>query len=502
VSNLRLTLGSAGLAVLLAVSAPALGANKYKQIIFINDWTGTGEEVKVTAGGDTWTYPFTEAGTAAECAAAFAAAAPAPFTVQIASNNNRGVRICHPTDRPVVEKKQLKNYRCYSFSFFNDPTPAFASTNLIEVRGQAVGGGFVSLAVEDLNVMVPTLPGQTAEEVANAVVQELDAITPDDDTAYTFGTEFTVANFGDGPLDSADIGIWSLGGRDLSDTFFESTDPGILMSQEPVEPDGCNFLEDFDAYLLGSGLHGQAGWKGWDDDPAFDAPVTDVQARSAPHSVEIAGPTDLVREHCALGGGSGFWSYSAWQYIPTEFASGGGGQFAGTYFVLLNTYNDGGPYHWSVQMQFDSNDGMLKVYHGDGLNTIDVPYVTDRWVKIQAVIDLDNDWTQVYYDDELITEYSWTGGVLGDGGGQLDIAAVDLFANGSSPVFYDDLVLVPLSDPLPCPWDLNEDNSVGISDLLILLANWGTAGPGDFDNSGSVGIGDLLALLANWGACP
>ena len=55
---------------------------------------------------------------------------------------------------------------------------------------------------------------------------------------------------------------------------------------------------------------------------------------------------------------------------------------------------------------------------------------------------------------------------------------------------------------LPCPWDLTGDDIVGISDLLILLANWGTSGPGDFDQSGSVGIGDLLALLANWGLCP
>ncbi len=139
---------------------------------------------------------------------------------------------------------------------------------------------------------------------------------------------------------------------------------------------------------------------------------------------------------------------SAWQYIPSDFASNGDGQFAGSYFILLNTYEDGGPHeegHWSVQMQFDSNDGMLKVYHGDGLNTIDVPYVTDRWVKIETIIDLDDDWTQVYYDDALITEYSWTGGVLGDGGGALDIAAVDLYAGGSTSVFYDDLVLVPLS---------------------------------------------------------
>ena len=56
----------------------------------------------------------------------------------------------------------------------------------------------------------------------------------------------------------------------------------------------------------------------------------------------------------------------------------------------------------------------------------------------------------------------------------------------------------------PCPADLDGDGSVGILDLLALLAAWGTdpAGPTDFDGDGTVGILDLLALLANWGPCP
>jgi hypothetical protein len=57
---------------------------------------------------------------------------------------------------------------------------------------------------------------------------------------------------------------------------------------------------------------------------------------------------------------------------------------------------------------------------------------------------------------------------------------------------------------LRCPWDLNGSGSVGIADLLALLAAWGIdpGGPPDFDGDGSVGITDLLALLANWGQCP
>ena len=57
--------------------------------------------------------------------------------------------------------------------------------------------------------------------------------------------------------------------------------------------------------------------------------------------------------------------------------------------------------------------------------------------------------------------------------------------------------------PGTCPWDLDGNGSVGILDLLALLAAWGSdpGGPPDFDNDGNVGILDLLTLLANWGPC-
>ncbi|MEE9129260.1 MAG: FG-GAP repeat protein [Phycisphaerales bacterium] len=56
----------------------------------------------------------------------------------------------------------------------------------------------------------------------------------------------------------------------------------------------------------------------------------------------------------------------------------------------------------------------------------------------------------------------------------------------------------------PCPWDLDNNGSVGASDLLTLLVSWGPCEgcPADFDGNGSVGASDLLALLVNWGPCP
>ena len=58
--------------------------------------------------------------------------------------------------------------------------------------------------------------------------------------------------------------------------------------------------------------------------------------------------------------------------------------------------------------------------------------------------------------------------------------------------------------PVECPWDIDENGSVGASDLLALLASWGPCKgcPADFDDNGNVGASDLLVLLANWGPCP
>ncbi len=55
----------------------------------------------------------------------------------------------------------------------------------------------------------------------------------------------------------------------------------------------------------------------------------------------------------------------------------------------------------------------------------------------------------------------------------------------------------------PCPLDCggDDDGTVGITDFLVLLAQWGGPGTCDFDGGG-VGINDFLALLAVWGPCP
>ncbi len=75
---------------------------------------------------------------------------------------------------------------------------------------------------------------------------------------------------------------------------------------------------------------------------------------------------------------------------------------------------------------------------------------------------------------------------------------------GAGRVDAFEAVFLALKMATPCPWDLDDDDAVGVPDLLSLLGQWNTdpGGPPDFDDDGNVGVKDLLILLGNWGPCP
>jgi len=77
----------------------------------------------------------------------------------------------------------------------------------------------------------------------------------------------------------------------------------------------------------------------------------------------------------------------------------------------------------------------------------------------------------------------------------------------------DDAIVIAQNEPAQtCPADTNNDQTVGLDDLLTVLANFGNApagGPADGDihppgaPDGTVGLEDLLLVLANFGnTCP
>ncbi len=116
-------------------------------------------------------------------------------------------------------------------------------------------------------------------------------------------------------------------------------------------------------------------------------------------------------------------------------------------------------------------------------------------------------------DTVTIDALFWNGGVFGS----LDFAATFSFVNGEFGGLvqsfggpYDflqhpDGVGYNRSPPTPaCPWDLDGDGNVFVTDLLLLLMDFGSCdgSPADFDGDGCVTVVDLLTLLFNFGPCP
>lgn len=193
--------------------------------------------------------------------------------------------------------------------------------------------------------------------------------------------------------------------------------------------------EGFEGLAIGGDLHqlelqGLTRWHGWNAAPGASALVSAAQARSGGASVAIAGATDLVKEYKGVNAGG--WRYSAWQYIPTTFTGT-------SYFILLNTYRDTAGTdgkNWSTQVKF-TNSQVLPDFAG-GSATV----VKGQWVELRVDIDFAANLHRFSYNGAQVFERSWTNGTTG--GGVLNLAAVDLFANGASPVYYDDISLTPI----------------------------------------------------------
>lgn len=194
------------------------------------------------------------------------------------------------------------------------------------------------------------------------------------------------------------------------------------------------FNEDFDSYSA-TNMHGQGGWKGWKGDPQYGANTSNLYSLSGSKSVEITGNADLVHEFS--GYTSGKWTLSADQYISSA-ATGI------SYFILLNDYDDSGPFNWSTQLAFNLTYGNLFSHYASGSTAI----VKDQWVNIRVDIDLDNNSQEIFYNNILFEKKSWTEGV--SGGGYLSIGAIDLYANGAKPVYYDNIALSSAA-PVPEP---------------------------------------------------
>ena len=291
------------------------------------------------------------------------------------------------------------------------------------------------------------------------------------DTAEdALGTDpFNSDTDGDGLGDGDEVGIVGTDPLDF-DTDGDCLSDGdeVAAGSDPLDLASTpQWFDDFDTYAFASQIHGQGGWAGWDNFVFLGALVTDSPTRSTPHSLDINGSADLVQEYA--GATSCQWIYTAWQYVPEDFV----GQ---SFFILLNTYSVGGVKNWSTEVMFDSTG----IVHSD-FDGAELPLITDQWVELRIEIDLDADSQTFFYDGTQLYTKSWTEGV--SGGGALSIEAVDLFANGASSVYYDDMSLLSVG----VGSDADGDGVTDDVDNCPAIAN---PGQEDFDDDGAGDVCD------------
>ena len=227
-----------------------------------------------------------------------------------------------------------------------------------------------------------------------------------------------------------------------------------LQSDPKCSSIGIVWSDNFDSYTLGQFLDGttdDGGWKGWNNETVFGAYVVDDQALSYPHSVDIVGDTDLMHEF--IGICSGQWTLTYWMYVPTDFLDV-------SYSYMMSYYRDNissSDLRHQLSLEFNGMSGSV----WSRFSGLTLPLIKGQWVEIRVEIDLDSDWLECYYNDELIDEKNWTAGIFNTNDGYFNLNSVAMWASGSASVYYDDFSLEGETGPMPnlaCDGELFWDN--------------------------------------------
>ena len=197
------------------------------------------------------------------------------------------------------------------------------------------------------------------------------------------------------------------------------------------------FNEGFESYAGGTQLHGVNGWAGWDNAAGSGAKTSLLFAHTGAESVDILGSasgsiSDLVHTFTAT---SGKWRFTAWQYIPSSSTTD-------TYFILLSMYYAGGSKAWSTQIYFNLSSNVLYDNLG-GVSSNTITVVRDVWVPIIVDIDLDQNTQTASYNNQTIFTGPWL-----RMGGPVGFQAVDLYGSNAQHVYYDDITLVSMNNPI------------------------------------------------------
>ncbi len=202
----------------------------------------------------------------------------------------------------------------------------------------------------------------------------------------------------------------------------------------------AQYHEDFDSYPPGSQIVDQADWLLWADD-ATDASnggalVSGTISSSPGNSLQISGVdavpglnSDVVWQFGPIT--SGVWTFTANVYIPNDAD-------LGEQDLCWMAVHPGDPPGTGI----DWIGGPIMAFHLDTglIDAGPAQFARGVWKEVKIVTDVDNLTYDTFYDGApLVVGGTW------DGPNQVE--ALDLWANnggtGCSPIYYDDLSMVP-----------------------------------------------------------
>jgi len=259
-------------------------------------------------------------------------------------------------------------------------------------------------------------------------------------------------------------------------------------------PELGGFTDDFEAYAVGGGMAGQGGWALWYSGGG-DVLVVDDPVASGSRAVRAIGGTDIANRQAIT---SGVWEFTIQTYVPSDITPGFG---AG--IIMLNQYGDPNIDNWSMQLMLNEN-----FFSGSQLEPFMIesqwdgallPLVLDEWVEVRAVIDLDNDSWDSWYNGEVLAEdLIWTDNGFGSGPGIPEIAVFNLWSSGTDEIYFDDVSLIEATSCICDQFDTS--SGVGVCDIFDFLGFQdafvqGDPSACDLDTSTGVGVCDIFDFL-------
>jgi hypothetical protein len=200
------------------------------------------------------------------------------------------------------------------------------------------------------------------------------------------------------------------------------------------------YEDDFESYNAGDYLavENPTWWTTWSGLPGSgeDAVISSDYANSGVNSAKVAGTTDAI---LMLGNKtSGKYQLTFKILVPTGF---------GGYYNFQHYESPG--IEWAFEVYFGATGAG---YLNAGSNSVaGFNYAHDTWIEVANVIDLTNDWTELYIDGNLIYEwpFSWQASTQS---GLLQMGGVDFYAGAptgeTATYYFEDMVFESVPEAL------------------------------------------------------